>query len=149
MLPAAQAGTVTPFSPGSEHCSGVCSKEEETQLRASCMQPRETCHKLCTWAGNCAQRLPWKGTSLWHTQRGGMLTTAQPDHEGREEFFLCVQTQSSAWYRFRLYFISSLCWAAAAMFSRAAVQAGSIAPDILCSVCLHQDLSSLGAEQNN
>lgn len=70
---------------------------------------------------------------------GGTLTTAQPSHASREEFFLLyVQTQSSAWYRFRLYFNSSLCWAAAAMFSRAAVQAGSTAPDILCSVCLQQ-----------
>lgn len=66
------------------------------------------------------------------------LTTAQPGHTNGEEFFLCVQTQSSAWYRLGLYFPSSFCWAAAAMFFRAVVQAGSIAPDILCSVCLQQ-----------
>lgn len=74
----------------------------------------------------------WGGTH-------GTLTAAQAFHASGEEFFLLyAQTQNSAWDRFRLYFNRSLCWAAAALFARAAVQAGSITPDILCSVCLQQ-----------
>lgn len=50
-------------------------------------QPREICHKLRTLAGNCARHLPWEGTSLWHTQRGGHWPQPSPDMQVGKSFF--------------------------------------------------------------
>lgn len=106
-------------------------KEDGTLLRAGWAQPRGTCHQLCALAGLCAMG----EHQLVAHMAWGILT--QPRHASEE--FSSSQGASMELCSAQAQAVPLLLFVLGQpVFPRAAVQAGSVAPDLLCSVCLPQ-----------